>query len=89
MAIYMRVPGAQGNVTAKGYEKWIELKSLDFQLSSDVRMQTGKDLDRHSSLVHLTAIDLLKSIDLSSHSLFEYGCNGKALPEVEIHCWPC
>ena len=30
MPIFMKFEGVDGNVTAKGYEKWIEVQSMQF-----------------------------------------------------------
>ena len=86
MAIYMKIPGVQGNVTAKGHEKWIEVKSLDFRVSNDVQMQTGKTFNRFTSVPDFKLIDLTKLMDQSSHLLFEHSCSGKVISTVEIHC---
>lgn len=85
MAIYMKVPGVSGNVSAKGYEKWIELSSQRMQVDAMMRVQTGRKLDRFNHLPHFSLMQITKNKDKASSALFEGVCVGKVFPEVEIH----
>ena len=74
MAIYMKVPGVDGSVTAKGYEKQIELSSMSFVVSRPVNMGVGNVANRKAALPDFQDIAISKNMDESS-----YGCLKEAV----------
>lgn len=78
MSIYMRVQGIEGNVTAKGHEKWIELNSLDFAASRNIQTRTGKTSDREATLPTVGEVVVSLDMNKASPNLFSEACVGKA-----------
>jgi len=47
MAIYMKIDGIDGDITAKGYDKWINVKALQFAgVTNSMRDIVGKPNNR-------------------------------------------
>lgn len=84
MPIYMQVQGIDGDVSAKGYEKWIALDSLNFGANRDIKTRTGKTSDREATLPTVGEIVVTKEMNKSSPNLFAEACVGKA-KSVTIH----
>jgi len=85
MSIFMRVDGVSGNVSAKGYERWIELNSLDFNVHSQATMPVGRPKDRVKCTPKFSEAQLSKSVDSASNALFQHACVNKVFNKVEIH----
>ena len=85
MAIYLKANGIQGNATAKGYEQWVELSSLDFDISSKTRMPVGSARERSRGAPEFSEFIFTKNLDNASNPLFQHACTQKVLPIVEIH----
>lgn len=86
MAIYMKLDGINGNVTAKGYEKWIELESIDFSVSRHIDTKPGKVTDRESTRPSVSEFSITKLMDSATPALFTEACVGKSKKTVLIHC---
>lgn len=84
MAIYMKFDGIEGNVTAKGHEKWIELESIQFGVGRSITFKTGNSSDREATAPQVGEVTVSKSMDPASPKLFAEGCYGKS-KKVEIH----
>lgn len=81
MAIYMELTLGKvikGDVTAKGYEDWIELDSMSFGASRDVSMEVGAMKNREFGMPYIQAIACSKQLDASSPMLVQ-----KALASME------
>lgn len=85
MAIYMKIDGIDGNVTAKGYEKWIELDSLNFGVQRNINTKPGNVTDREATKPTVNELTVNKAMDKTSPNLFVEACVGKAKSKVEIH----
>ncbi len=85
MAIYMKIDGIDGHVTAKGYEKWIELDSFQFGVNRSIATKPGNVSDRESTKPTISEIVVTKAMDKTSPNIFTEACVGKAKPKVEIH----
>lgn len=85
MAIYMKAKGFSGNVTAKGYENWIELDSVDFGVKRAITTRVGRVSDRERGTPDFSEAEVLKRLDASSNELFQSVCTGSAIPTLEIH----
>lgn len=81
MAIYMELnlgKAIKGDVTAKGYEDWIELDSMSFGCSRDVSMEVGAMKNREFGMPYIQSIAVSKQLDASSPMLVQ-----KALASME------
>ena len=85
MTIYMKIDGIEGNVTAKGYEKWIELNSIQCGVQRNINTSPGKVIDRESTRPAINEFLLTKHMGKTTPLLFTEACVGKAKPQVEIH----
>jgi type VI secretion system secreted protein Hcp len=70
MAIYMKYDGIDGSVTAKGYEKWIELQSCQVALHRNIISPTGRGGNREAAVPAVNEIPITKHQDCSTSSLF-------------------
>jgi type VI secretion system secreted protein Hcp len=86
MSIYMKVPGVDGSVTTKGYEKWIELTSLGFGVSRQVAMDVGNVSNRAAGLPQFSEVSVSKEMDESSYGLMNDAVLGKEGKLFEIAC---
>ncbi|MFV8783872.1 Hcp family type VI secretion system effector [Microbulbifer sp. SA54] len=87
MAIYMNFnsKAPAGNVTAKGYEDWIEVDSFNFGVGRGISMEAGAMANREATRPSLSEITLTKRIDASSGGLFKSSVSGDEGVKVEIH----
>jgi len=87
MAIYMNFNGnnPQGNVTAAGYENWIEVDSMSFGVGRSITMQAGAMANREASRPSISEVTVTKPLDASSGGLFKSSVTGDAGVKVEIH----
>jgi type VI secretion system secreted protein Hcp len=84
MSIYMKVPGADGSVTATGYEKWIELDSMQFGVGRHVGMDVGNMANRAAGLPNFSEVSVSKQMEESSHALLNDAVLGKSGKKIEI-----
>lgn len=87
MAIYMNFNGTNpaGNVTAAGYENWIEVDSLSFGVGRSISMQAGSMANRESSRPSISEVTITKPLDAASGGLFKSSVTGDSGVTVEIH----
>lgn len=87
MAIYMNFNNKKikGNVTATGYEDWIELDSFDLGVGRGILMEVGNMANREASRPNISEAALSKSMDNASGSLFRESLAGIEGVEVQIH----
>lgn len=85
MAIFMLADDISGNVTAQGYENWIQINSLHFKVESKTSMPVGKVMDRMRGAPVFSELMLSKRMDDSTNRLFQHACTKKAIEKVEIH----
>ena len=84
MAIYMKVPGVDGAVTASGYEKWIPLDSMQFGVGRHIDMTVGDTTNRESSRPSFSEITVSKLSDDSSAGLFNESILNSGAKKIEI-----
>jgi type VI secretion system secreted protein Hcp len=78
MPIYMQFEGVDGDVTAEGHEKWIELGSMHFGIGRAVTSpQTGGSAEREASAPSVSEITLTKNADSASPKLFQQSLFGE------------
>lgn len=85
MAIYLKIDKFDGHVTAKGYEKWIEIETFHHSVERNISTRPGNVADREATKPSFSELMVTKKLDKTSPKLFEQACVGKALPKVEIH----
>lgn len=85
MAIYMKIDGIDGNVTAKGYEKWIELETVSWGVGRSISAKPGVVADREVTKPSITEVTITKRMCQTSPHIFTEACVGKAKPAVKIH----
>lgn len=87
MAIYMNFnsKAPAGNVTAKGYEDWIELDNFTFGVGRAISMETGAMANREASRPSISEVSVSKRIDSASGGLFKASVTGDEGVKVEIH----
>ncbi len=84
MAIYMKIDGITGNVTAKGHEKWIELHSMQFGVGRGIGSPTGKSSNRETSAPNVSEVVVTKLTDETSPLFFQESTIGKS-KAVTLH----
>jgi len=85
MAIYIKMEGIEGEVTTKGFEKWIEVYDVTFSgISSHVTTRLGRNEDRVLGLPAFGDMTLVKPADTSSIKLFEHAYSQTVIPKVTI-----
>lgn len=85
MAIYMKIDGIDGHITATGYEKWIELESLSFGTSRNISTKPGNVSDREFTKPTFTEVMIGKLMGKDSPYIFTEACVGKSKPTIQIH----
>jgi type VI secretion system secreted protein Hcp len=81
-AIYMYIDGVNGDVTAKGYEGWINVSTVQEGMSQVVDLRTGGG----GSLAKVEVLDttIVKVLDSTSPVLRQKLTESKAIPSVII-----
>jgi len=77
MPIYMQYDGIDGDVTATGHEKWIELTSLQWHVGRSINMPIGSDKDRESSAPSVGELVITKESDCASTKLLSSALEGE------------
>lgn len=74
MSTYMKVPGIDGGVRARGYEGWIELGSVDFKANQRIVPQSLVN-SSYKTICTTTLSEFLigKSLDRASPLIFSLG----------------
>jgi type VI secretion system secreted protein Hcp len=87
MAIYMKIDGIDGHVTAKGHEKWIELSSFQWDVLRKVSGETspGNVANREANKPTVNPLQFSKPLDQTTPNIFKNICVGKAIKKVELH----
>ena len=76
MAIYLKVEGLDGDVTAKGHEDWIECSSLQWGVGRGITTSTGSSQERESSATSVSDVTVTKAMDKCTPQLFKEACVG-------------
>ncbi len=87
MAIYMNYDNnkIKGSVTAKGYEEWIDISSMQFGVGRGISMEVGGMSEREATRPSISEISLSKAMDAASGGLFQQAVGGAEGVKVEIH----
>jgi len=85
MAIYMKIPGADGDTTQENHKSWIEVMSFQWGVGRAISTRTGSAADRESSEPSVSEVVVTKSMDKSSVKLFQMCTTETDGKKVEIH----
>jgi type VI secretion system secreted protein Hcp len=77
MPIYMKYASIEGDVTAAGHEKWIELNSFQWGVGRGISSPTGGSADRESSAPSVSEITASKAQDVASIKLLNEAYQGE------------
>lgn len=86
MPIYLKIDGINGNVTATGHEKWIELGSMQFGVGRGITSvgSVGRESNREASIASISEVTVSKIMDETSPLFFIEACIGVG-KNAEIH----
>lgn len=84
MAIYMKFEGIDGESTAEGHEKWIDVMSVQWGTSRGLSSNTGTSQNREGTTTTISDLIVTKTTDDSTPYLFKESCIGSG-KEVKIH----
>jgi type VI secretion system secreted protein Hcp len=83
MPIYMKYEGVDGDVTAEGHEKWIELNSFQWGVGRGISSPTGGSSDRESSAPSASEVVVTKATDVATPKLLNEALQGEGVT-VEV-----
>lgn len=83
MANYLKIDRIDGDVTAKGHEKWIAIESIDFEVKRILSTDPGRIADREGTRPAFSEVTFKKKVDRSSPLLFNEACVGKAKKTIQ------
>jgi type VI secretion system secreted protein Hcp len=77
MPIYVKYAAIDGDVTATGHEKWIEVNSFQWGVGRGISSPTGASADRESSAPSVSEIVVTKATDIASTKLLDAALHGE------------
>ncbi len=77
MPIYMKYDGIDGDTTAQGHEKWIELNSFQWGVGRGISSPVGASADRESSAPSISEITVTKLQDIATTKLLDEALQGE------------
>ena len=81
---YLKIEGIDGEATQKGMEKAIEIHSFSLGASNASSMGPGSS-GHGSGRVSISDFSVMKKSEVSSAKLFNYCCEGTAIPTITMH----
>jgi type VI secretion system secreted protein Hcp len=82
----MKYGDLQGDVTAAGHEKWIELNSFQWGVGRGISSPTGAAADRESSAPSVSEITVKKAQDRASTKLLNHAYQGEGVDVTIDFC---
>lgn len=83
MAIFLKYGALNGEVTAKGYEKWVEVNSFQWGVGRGISSGSGGGSKREATAPSVSEITMTKTMDEFSPLLLKEAIGGDA-KEVKI-----
>ncbi len=77
MPIYMKLDGIEGQVTSKGFEKQVQLHSMQLGTNRHVATSTSHSASRETSAPNVSEIVITKDQDAASIKLFDASLHGE------------
>jgi type VI secretion system secreted protein Hcp len=84
MAIFLKYGSLNGEATAKGYEKWMEVHSFQWGVGRGISIGVGGGSKREATAPSVSEITLTKTMDVADPLLLKEAIGGQA-QKVEIH----
>ncbi|PPQ33360.1 Hcp family type VI secretion system effector [Rhodopila globiformis] len=84
MAIYMKYGSIDGAVTTKGFEKWIELHSLQWGVGRAIGSASRSPESREGSEPSISEVTVTKVMDVASNKLFQDAVAGNLANDVML-----
>ncbi len=84
MSMYCKINTINGNVTAKGFENQIELKSFHIGAARAVSMDTGNGCNRDIGATQFFPAEIIKPVDNATTHFFDAITKRESLPQVII-----
>jgi type VI secretion system secreted protein Hcp len=84
MPIYLNYDNkaVKGDVTAKGWEDWIELNSFQFGIGRGIASPTGGSADRESSAPSISEVTVSKDQDTSTGGIVTAALQGEGVTVI-------
>ncbi|HLJ06198.1 MAG TPA: type VI secretion system tube protein Hcp [Acetobacteraceae bacterium] len=82
----MNWDGAPGAVTTAGFEKWIELTSMQLGVGRNIGTAARGSKTREASEPHFSEVTITKTLDKSSTKLFVEAVAGDLSKTVKLKC---
>ena len=83
MAIYMKFPGCDGDVTESGHTNWIELHGFQWGVGRGISSVVGSSAERESTAPSISEVTVTKENDVSTGKLMQEALSGHG-QEVQI-----
>lgn len=80
----LKTPNVEGETTAAGYEKKIEIYSFSWGASNPTTVSPGKD-GLSAGRVSISSFNIMKKTEKSSARLFKACCTGEHFGEALVH----
>ena len=84
-ATYLKLSGINGNVTAEGYQNWIELHHMEFGVSRPIQQHIGNTHGREAGYPNVSQLSFTKTLDKASNPLLDNALTGTSLGTAIIH----
>ena len=78
MPIFFKMDGVPGDATQAGYQGWMDIQSMTWNVSRNVNTLAGVAANREASEPTISEVTLTKISDSSTTSLFQQACTGTA-----------
>lgn len=78
MAIYLKIDGVDGDVTAEGHEGWIECMSMQWGVGRGIHTTTGSAQERESSAPSVSEVTVATAMNKATPLIFTEACVGKS-----------
>lgn len=89
MAIYMKISNTKqpinGDVTATGYEQWIEVEAMNFGVGRAITMEAGAMSNREATRPSFSEVTVTKQLDAASGGIFQQSVVGDEGVVIEFH----
>jgi type VI secretion system secreted protein Hcp len=82
--MYMKLPYAQGSVTAAGFQDWIEIDSFSFGVSRTLSMEAGAQTTRVNRVAQFSEFTISKYMEESSPPIMDQIQRGASDEGMEI-----
>ena len=84
MPIFFYMDGVPGDATQAGYQGWMDIQSMTWNVSRNVNTLAGVAANREASEPSISEVTLTKVSDSSTTSLFQQACTGTAGKTAKI-----